>query len=349
MITSLSSNAYVNDILHQPDALKNTLLGFQDSDFEPIRKLAKSIAGGALRRIVLTGMGSSYHALRPIFLTLVEQSIQSVMIETSELIHFAPKLLSEDTLLVVVSQSGQSAEILQLLELTGARVPMIGITNTEQSSLAKLSRSVMLTRAGPEHSVSCKTYVTALTALAILGNLLTGREPADTVTSFEAGVDAMTSYLSDWEAHLQQALEEMGDVRYIIYAGRGSSLASAGTSGLITKEAAHFPAEGMSCAAFRHGPLEMISSEVFVLVYEGIGPSSKLNVNLASDIQKAGGRARLVSVNDRSGLFDLPPVPAVCLPVMEILPTQLLSVALAIKNNHIPGQFAFATKITTIE
>lgn len=54
-------------------------------------------------------------------------------------------------------------------------------------------------------------------------------------------------------------------------------------------------------------------------------------------------------MNDRSGLFDLPPVPAVCLPVMEILPTQLLTVALAIKNNHIPGQFAFVTKTTTIE
>ncbi|MBV6465600.1 MAG: hypothetical protein PGMFKBFP_00880 [Anaerolineales bacterium] len=105
----------------------------------------------------------------------------------------------------------------------------------------------------------------------------------------------------------------------------------------------------MSCAAFRHGPLEMTSPEVFVLVYEGTGPSKKLNAKLVDDIQKAGGRARLVSVNDRSGLFDLPPVPAVCLPVMEILPTQLLTVALAIKNNHIPGQFAFATKTTTIE
>lgn len=141
----------------------------------------------------------------------------------------------------------------------------------------------------------------------------------------------------------------MEGIHYLIVAGRGTSLAAAGTGGLITKEAAHFPAEGMSSAAFRHGPLEMVSPKIFVLVYEGIGIARKLNARLVHDIQKDGGRSELVTMDGGHQIYRLPAVPDVCLPMMEILPAQLTSVALALRNNHAPGQFERVTKTTVIE
>ena len=91
---------------------------------------------------------------------------------------------------------------------------------------------------------------------------------------------------SDYLETLEKRLVGVG---YVILAGRGASLAAAGTRGLIIKEAAHFPAEGMSCAAFRHGPLDMASPQTFVLVYEGLDPTRALNRNLVADIRKIGG------------------------------------------------------------
>jgi glucosamine--fructose-6-phosphate aminotransferase (isomerizing) len=346
---SLSSNTYLNDILHQPDALKDTLAAFEYSRFDKIRHFAEGLADNSLKRIVLTGMGSSFHALHPLFLSLVGHGLPAQMLETAELIHFAPRLFSPDTLVIAASQSGQSAEVLQLLERTGKETPLIGITNTPQSPLAQNAQAGLITHAGAEHSVSCKTYTSTLAALAILGDLLTGQEATETISAFQAAVISMSEYLAGWESHVEAALHTMEGIRYLILAGRGVSLAAAGTGGLIIKEAAHFPAEGMSCAAFRHGPLEMISPGVFILVYEGTGFTRKLNANLVTDIQKAAGRTGLVSMQAVAGLFNLPSAPEKCLPVMEILPAQMLSLALAVSFGHTPGQFTRATKVTAVE
>ena len=97
-------------------------------------------------------------------------------------------------------------------------------------------------------------------------------------------------------------------------------MAAVGTGGLIIKEAAHFHAEGMSSAAFRHGPLEMVSPELFVLVYAGIGPSRQLNANLVADIRKAGGRAELIAPGAADHIFSLPSVADACLPLLENSP-----------------------------
>jgi glucosamine--fructose-6-phosphate aminotransferase (isomerizing) len=348
MKNTLLTNDYVNDILHQPDALRDTIARFESSHFDQFRQFAEQLSTNSLKRVVLTGMGSSYHALHPLHLTLIEQGIHAEMVETSELIHFEPKLFSPETLVVAVSQSGRSIETLQLLEMVGERVSLIGVTNAPESPLAQKSTALLATQAGSEHSVSCKTYIASLAALSLLGDLLTGRNPVDTLSACMISADLMAQYLSHWEVYVETAVQEMKAIRHLILAGRGTSLATVGTGGLIIKEAAHFHAEGMSSAAFRHGPFEMVSPELFVLVHAGIGPSRQLNVNLVADIQKAGGRAKLIAPGENSHSYSLPSVPEVCLPLIEILPAQLISVALAVLNSHTPGHFEHGTKITVI-
>ncbi len=345
----LLNNEYVQDILEQPKALKDTLAAFAGQHFDEIRRLVRRFADGSLKRVVLTGMGSSYYALDPLRLALIAQGFQTEMFETSELIHFAPMLLAPETLVVAVSQSGQSVEILQLLEKAQGNAAILGVTNTSESPLALKSDAVLLTHAGTEHTVSCKTYVATLAALALLGDLLTKHEPHATLSALNKAVEATTRYLSHWEAHVESAVQQVEAVHHLIIAGRGTSLAAAGTGGLIIKESAHFHAEGMSCAAFRHGPLEMVSPAMFVLIFAGLGPTRQLNTNLAVDIRRAGGRAELITMGENESLFNLPFVSDVCLPLLEILPIQLTSLALAIHNDHIPGQFKHGEKITVVE
>ena len=160
---------------------------------------------------------------------------------------------------------------------------------------------------------------------------------------------AVAGYLARMEAHVESLRRRLERVRYVVLAGRGSSLAAAGTGGLIIKEGAQFPAEGMSSAAFRHGPMEMVSPNTFILVYEGLEPTCLLNRNLVTDIQKAGGEAELVGTASDQDVFRLPVCPAVGLPILEILPAQMLSVALALQHGHTPGHFDFGSKVTSIE
>jgi glutamine---fructose-6-phosphate transaminase (isomerizing) len=343
----LTNNAYVNDILHQPDAIRESVAAWTGQSFDEIRRIADQLSTHSFQHVVLTGMGASYYALHPLLLALTDHGLHAEMFETSELIHFAPGLLSPDTLIVAVSQSGQSVEMLQLLEMAKGKTSLLGVTNTPDSPLALNSDATLLTHAGSEVTVSCKSYVAALAALSVLGDLLSGRKPRETFSALGVTVNAMAQYLSKWETHVEVARQQMEDIRHLVVTGRGKSLAAAFTGGLILKESAHFPGEGMSSAAFRHGPFEMVSPAMFVLVLAGLGPTRQLNAKLVADIRKAGGHAELISTSDESrDPFSLPAVPDVGLSILEIIPIQMVSIALAILNDHVPGQFEHCTKIT---
>ena len=100
---SVIEGQYLRDILNQPQALNDTLAGLENS--KALAHLAIRLNKGQFQKIVLTGMGSSFHALHPLNLELVEQGFTAVMVETSELIHYKAQLLDPKTLIVAVSQS----------------------------------------------------------------------------------------------------------------------------------------------------------------------------------------------------------------------------------------------------
>jgi glucosamine--fructose-6-phosphate aminotransferase (isomerizing) len=338
---------YLNDILNQPTAIRDTLAGLKD--LSAVRPFRERLASGDLRRVMLTGMGSSYHALHPLHLTLIARGLTAQMIETSELIHHASALLEPRTLVVAVSQSGRSAEIVRLLDQARGRTSVVAVTNTVDSPLATWADAVVLTRAGSESTVSCKTYVAALAALALVGDSLSGQDVARTLAELEAAPEAAARYLADWEAHVAALRQRMAQVKHLIIAGRGASLAAVGTAGLIIKEAAHFPAEGMSAGAFRHGPLEMVSPELFVLVYAGNERTVDLNARLVADVRAVGGQAALVRQASEPEVFALPPAPELVRPLLEILPAQMISLALAQLRGHAAGRFEHGTKVMTTE
>ena len=93
----------------------------------------------------------------------------------------------------------------------------------------------------------------------------------------------------------------------------------------------------------------MVSSALLVLVFAGTGPTREMNMKLAADIRKAGGRAETIDTGEAHNPYAFPPVPECGLALLEILPVELLTVALALRNNHIPGTFKLGSKITTME
>lgn len=341
----LLDNAYVNDILAQPAALRDTLAAITPDQLETIAKLWSS---GRFRQVVLTGMGSSYHALHPIHLELLAHGIWPQRLETSELIHYAPGILTEDTLVIVNSQSGRSVEILRLIECNQGKSAIVGITNSADNPLADQADVALVTRAGVESAVSCKTYVSGLLALSLLSAALTRQDLGTRAQAWSPVPDLVAGYLRRWEDHVAAARVALSDIRALYFAGRGPSQATAGVSGLITKESTHFPAEGMSCAAFRHGPFELIDRDVAVFVFEGDAQTTALNAALAADVTTAGGRTLLVGPSG-SGWLSLPGVAALTLPVLEILPVQMATLALATARGHAPGVFRLGTKVTEVE
>lgn len=344
---SIIEGPYLRDILSQPKALDDTCqaLGVTPK----LERLANRLRNGRFPRIVLTGMGSSYHALHPMNLELVNSGFTAITVETSELVHYEKRYLDSRTLIVAVSQSGRSAEILRLLEINQGRSPVIGVTNTAGSLLATETDAVVLTHAGEEFSVSCKTYTTGLMALEWLGGVLAGKGLRHKRSELAKAKGATAEYLEKWKKHVDELLAPLEGVRHLFLAGRGTSLAAVGVGALIIKEADHFPAEGMSSAAFRHGPIEMLHPEIFVLIFSGDVRASVLNRKLLQDVRDHGGRAASVGAAVETGAFHLPKTPACLRPMLEILPVQMITIALAALAGREPGKFEITTKVTTTE
>ena len=337
--------SYLEDILDQPSALQATLDSL--SKAHPLTNISNQLNSGKFQRVVLTGMGSSYHGLYPLQLRLFASPFEVVRLETAELIHYAPELINPASLIVAVSQSGQSAEVIRLLELTRNRVTLIGVTNTKKSALSAEASLTILTSAGEEATVSCKTYISALAALTWLGDQLTG-EPSH-FPALDGLPHKVAEYLSGWRDSVDLLIQRLAGVQHLFLLGRGYSMAAACAGALIIKEAARFAAEGMNSAAFRHGPLEVISPHTFVMVYLGAAATSTLNAKFAQNILSAGGLVELVSMGAGSAPFHLPVCPDPALPILEILAAQMVSLALAEIQGFEAGRFIHANKVTTIE
>jgi glucosamine--fructose-6-phosphate aminotransferase (isomerizing) len=141
----------------------------------------------------------------------------------------------------------------------------------------------------------------------------------------------------------------LAGVRAVYYAGRGPSIAAARAAGLITRESTHRPAEGMSSGAFRHGPMEMLDPAVGLLVFAGAARTRALNEALVADVRAAGARAFLAAEDAPDAALRLPAVPDLARPVVELLPVEMVTLAIAALDGREAGRFERVTKVTATE
>jgi glucosamine--fructose-6-phosphate aminotransferase (isomerizing) len=105
----------------------------------------------------------------------------------------------------------------------------------------------------------------------------------------------------------------------------------------------------MSSAAFRHGPMELLGPDVFVLVFAGAARTMTLNEALVADVLAAGARSALAGEDADEAVFRLPRVPERLRPLVELLPVQMITLALAAIDGREAGRFERAAKVTDTE
>ena len=186
-------------------------------------------------------------------------------------------------------------------------------------------------------------------ALAWLGEVLGGGDREATRAALAETTTATAAYLASWRSHVEWLAERLQEVRAVYYTGRGPSLAAACSAGLITKESTHRPSEGMSSAAFRHGPMEMLDEGVFLLAFAGEARTRALNEALVADVRAAGAQAFLAAEAAPEPALRLPAVPDVARPVVELLPVEMITLALAALEGREAGRFERVTKVTATE
>jgi glucosamine--fructose-6-phosphate aminotransferase (isomerizing) len=302
---------------------------------------------------VLTGMGSSLNAAYPAWLNLLSLPLPVIYVNTAELLHYGQNLISAQTFLWINSQSGRSIEILQLLDsIKGCRPAFqLSMSNYPDSPMALSADLAVPISAGEEATVSTKTYINMLAVLLLASSQLTGGDWQDLRTSMSKAADSMETYLDMWQARVDELDAMVGEVDQLFILGRGASMGAVWNGSLINKEAAKCAFEGMNAADFRHGPLELASPRLTILMLEGAPQTTSLNRELALEVIRHGGKAIWLASRRDADLptLCLPNVHETVLPLVEILPLQMLTIAMAQRNGFEPGKFLHVGKVTTQE
>jgi len=337
------------DVRAQPEVLHRALDQML-SEIDALSSWAEKLRRCELDHIVLTGMGGSYAALFPTHVRLTKSGIRSWAVETSELLYDYRDLLTERTLLIAVSQSGRSVELVRLLEELSGRVPVIGVTNSADSDLARASDYMLPIYAGSETSVSTKTYTCSVAALALVTAALTGQSIEGTAEALHRSADYIAAMLPAWEAQIATVAAAIGSPSFLIFLGRGESRASALAGALIVKETAKLPTEGMVSGQFRHGPVEVLAPGVVVVMFAGAGIAREHHRRLAAELSEKGTPVIWLGAPAGPGMAVPvePPSPDLA-PLIEIVPVQLLAIELAARRGLKPGEFHHTQKVTTVE
>jgi glucosamine--fructose-6-phosphate aminotransferase (isomerizing) len=339
---------YILDILSQPKFLKTAIGQFDPRSLVP---LAKAIQDHGFDRIVITGMGASLYAAYPVWLTLANAGLPAVWLDAAELIHHTPGLVTSKSMLWIFSQSGKSAEIVSAVGYERMQKPaiLIATVNNLESPLAKAAQVCIPIHAEVEKTVSTRTYINTLAVGQLAAQALLGRDIEPARAELLQTASAMELYLSNWEHRVQQIGKAIGFPKRLVILGRGSSLASTYAGALILGEASKFLATPYQAGEFRHGPLELADPQLTALLFAGPQETRDLNLRLFEDLREYQVNAYLIGPEKNVWQIELPSVPSIGLPLMEILPLQLLSIHFAEQIGVEPGHFFRTGKITLTE
>jgi len=166
-----------------------------------------------------------------------------------------------------------------------------------------------------------------------------------------ATADVMESYLSHWETHVQELDSMLGDFEQLYIMGRGSSMGAVWNGSLNNKEAAKCSFEGIHAAEFRHGPLEVVAEGFAAIIFAGSIQTSGLNRALAHDILSHNGKVIWVDSTPDAEIPThlLPVISELTFPLVEILPMQMLTLAMAQRKGVEAGKFRYVSKVTARE
>jgi len=350
------ADRFLSEIAGQPDVLRRAAASLveQREALERIRE-----AGVVSRTIVFTGMGSSYDACYPAVNDLAGRGVAALLVDTAELFHFRRPILNGQTLAVIVSQSGESVEIVKLAsEIAKQRMRpfVLSITNGLDNDLVRRADVTLDTRAGPETGPSTMTFAAAMATLSGIARLLAG-DSVDTAvdrtrTAAEGAALSTERLLDDPEAFAADLETWHGERGITVLLGRGPARAATERGALILKESGVM-AESLESAMFRHGPLELAGPDMTAIVMATEPETRRLDLALAADLVDTGANVLVVTPDGEApkgaraiatGYLD-----RALLSAVSIVPVQLLAWKLAQTRGRKPGEYTRASKVTTRE
>ena len=364
----------LKEIFEQPEILKdifNKRLKGSKVSFEEL-----VIPEGCLKkikRIAIVACGTAYHAGLTGKYMIERYARLPVWVDTSSEFRYRDPLVDKETLVIVISQSGETADTLAALREAKARgATVLAICNVLGSSIARESDGVIYTYAGPEIAVaSTKAYTAQLAALYLFTYYLAGvrKISMDKRKEFLRGLKALPhlaekvlsqyrkkrNKLTRYAAEFHEYYLARNNKSCFLYLARNINYPNALEGALKLKEISYISSEGYPAGEMKHGPIALIDENPWVVC---IAPESDTHEKMISNIQEIKARGGIViaiatekdqNLADEKYLIELPHVAEMFSPVLVVLPLQLLAYYVAEEFGYDIDQPRNLAKSVTVE
>ena len=359
------------EIHDQPSAVEQTLLGRLDETGRLTLDELK-IDEAVLRsidKIVVIACGTASYAGQVARYAIEHWCRIPTEVELAHEFRYRDPIVNEKTLVVAVSQSGETMDTLMAVrhaQEQGAKV--VAICNTNGSTIPREADAVLYTHAGPEIAVaSTKAFLAQITAAYLLGLYLAqlrGNKYKDEIATMLAELEAMPAkiqrVLDEIEGDVKDLAQSMKDASSVLFLGRHVGFPVAMEGALKLKEIAYIHAEGFAAGELKHGPIALIDEgqPVFVIVPSPRGRDS-LHAKVVSNIQEIRARGAVTIVIAEEGdeavkdfanhIFYVPEAPTLLQPLLATVPLQIFAAELSAAKGYDVDQPRNLAKSVTVE
>jgi glucosamine--fructose-6-phosphate aminotransferase (isomerizing) len=321
-----------------------------------------------IERIIITACGTSWHAALIGEYMLEDIAGIPTKVDYASEFRYKNPVVDSRTLVIVISQSGETADTLAALREAKSRgAKVMGIVNVVGSSIARETDFGVYLHAGPEIGVaSTKAFTSQVAALALFTLYLARRRPAPNTLSILEGrklVKALQALpgqvgeiLDTKNEEIRQLAEELSSAPNFLYLGRGYQFPVALEGALKLKEVSYIHAEGYPAAEMKHGPIALIDEQMPVVF---LAPRDQVYHKVVSNIEEVKARAgRVVAVVNNGAaelvgkvdhFISVPKTHQALLPILTVVPLQLLAYHIAVLRGCDVDQPRNLAKSVTVE
>jgi glucosamine--fructose-6-phosphate aminotransferase (isomerizing) len=356
----------LKEIFEQPTTIENTMRGrlVTDEGFSKLGGLNLTMEElQNLDQIIITACGTSWHSALIGELMIEEHARIRCEVEYASEFRYRNPIVTEKTLCIVISQSGETADTLAAMREAKRRgAKTLGLVNQVGSTIAREDDGGIYLHAGPEIGVaSTKAFTSQVVALALLTlklgrirnmSVVKGREIAQALEALPKQIQSML----DRAHEVEKIAEAFTDATNFLYLGRGYNFPAALEGALKLKEISYIHAEGYPAAEMKHGPIALIDAEMPVVF---IAPHDSVFDKVVSNVQEVkarGGRVIAITSREEPSLegkidyeFRIPATIDMLNPVLAAIPLQLLSYYIAAKRGLNVDQPRNLAKSVTVE
>ncbi|MEX2597496.1 MAG: glutamine--fructose-6-phosphate transaminase (isomerizing) [Salibacteraceae bacterium] len=316
------------------------------------------------QRIIIVACGTSWHAGLVGEYLIEDLARIPVEVEYASEFRYRNPIITENDVVIAISQSGETADTLAALELAKSKgATILGVCNVVGSSIARTTHGGSYTHAGPEIGVaSTKAFTSQVTVLTLMAMMLGNKKGTIERSRFHrllVGLDSIPKKIEralKTDALVKEISAKFKDARNFLYLGRGYCFPVALEGALKLKEISYIHAEGYPAAEMKHGPIALIDEEMPVVVIATKGPSYEKVVSNIQEVKaRKGVIIAIVSEGDTQVkemadyTIEIPETEELFSPLVASIPLQLLSYHIAVMRGCNVDQPRNLAKSVTVE